>query len=112
VRPLRCLAARTIGVLEVLDGKSAQLWPAVILFVVALLHNIADHLRSVMIAAALPVLFAGGLLYISPWHRDLAGRLVVGALVVLVVAVLGPVFLAWFQVQVSTYGGRLLGGRP
>ncbi len=93
---------------QFLNGQGA----AVILFVVALLHNIADHLRAVMIAATLPVLFAGGLLYISPWHRDLAGRLVVGALVVLVVAVLGPVFLAWFQVQVSTYGGRLLSGHP
>lgn len=93
---------------QFLNGQGA----AVIVFVVALLHNIADHLKTVMIAAALPVLFAGGLLYISPWHRDLAGRLVVGSLVVLVVAVLGPAFLAWFQVQVSTYGGGLLRGHP
>ena len=83
---------------QFLNGSGA----AVVVFVVALLGAIAGHLKVVMIAAALPVLFAGGLLYISPWHRDLAGRLVVGALAVLVVAALGQAFLAWFQVQVST----------
>jgi hypothetical protein len=91
---------------QFLNGQGA----AVVVFVTALLHNIADHLKVLMVAVALPVLFVGGLLYVSPWHRDLAGRLVVGALAVLVVATLGPMFLAWFQTQVSTYGGRLLGG--
>ena len=85
---------------------------AFVVFVVALLGNIAAHLQTVMIAVALPVLLAGGLLYISPWHRDLAGRLVAGALVVLIVAVLAVPFLAWFQAQVSLYGGRVLGGHP
>jgi hypothetical protein len=85
---------------------------AFVVFVTALLANIAAHLKVVMIAVALPVLLAGGLLYVSPWHRDLAGRLVVGALVVLVVAVLAGPFLAWFQTEVSTYGGRVLGGHP
>jgi hypothetical protein len=94
--------------LQVLNGQGA----AVVASVVALLHAIANRLQVVMVAAALPVLFAGGLLYISPWHRDLAGRLVVGALAVLIVAVLGPTFLAWFQAQVGAYGGRLLGGQP
>jgi hypothetical protein len=91
---------------QFLNGQGA----AVVVFVTALLHNIAVHLRTLMVAVALPVLFAGGLLYVSPWHRDLAGRLVVGALAVLVVATLGPVFLDWFQAQVSTFGGRLFGG--
>ena len=90
---------------QFLNGQGA----AVVVFVTALLAVIADHLKVLMIAVALPVLFAGGLLYVSPWHRDLAGRLVVGALAVLVVAVLGPPFLHWFQVQVSTFGGRLFG---
>ena len=94
--------------LQVLNGQGA----AVVASVVALLHAIAGRLQVVMVAVALPVLLAGGLLYVSPWHRDLAGRLVVGALVVLVVAVLGPAFLAWFQAAVGTYGGRLLGGQP
>ena len=93
---------------QFLNGQGA----AVVVFVVALLAALAGHLRVVMIAVALPVLFAGGLLYVSPWHRDLAGRLVVGALAVLVVAVLGESFLHWFQVQVSTFGGRLFGGQP
>jgi hypothetical protein len=93
---------------QFVNGQGA----AVVVFDTALLANIADHLRTLMIAAALPVLFAGGLLFISPWHRDLAGRLLVGSLAVLVVAVLGPTFLAWFQAQVAAYGGRLLGGHP
>jgi hypothetical protein len=94
--------------LQFLNGQGE----AMVASIVALLHAIADRLQVVMIAAALPVLFAGGLLYISPWHRDLAGRLVVGALVVLVVAVLGPTFLSWFQAVVGADGGRLLGGHP
>ena len=93
---------------QFLNGQGA----AVVVFVTALLANIAVHLRMLMIAVALPVLFAGGLLFISPWHRDLAGRLVVGALVVLVVAVLGPAFIGWFQAVVGADGGRLLGGHP
>jgi len=64
-----------------------------------------------MIAVALPVLLAGGLIAVSPWHRDLGARLATGALVVLVVAVLGQPFLDWFQSQLATYGGRLFGGQ-
>ena len=93
---------------QFLNGQGA----AVVVFVVALLANIADHLKTLMIAVALPALFVGGLLYVSPWHRDLAGRLVMGSLAVLVVALLGPPFLHWFQAQVSTFGSRLFGGQP
>jgi hypothetical protein len=35
-----------------------------------------------------------------------------GALVVLAIAVLGPPFLHWFQVQLGAYGGRVFGGQP
>ena len=93
---------------QVLNGQGA----AVVLVVTALLAALAGHLKAVMIAVAVPVLFAGGLLYISPWHLDLAGRLMVGALAVLAVAVLGPPFLHWFQVQLGVYGGRMFGGQP
>lgn len=94
--------------IQFLNGQGAS----VITLVTALLAVLAAHLKAVMIAVALPVLFAGGLLYVSPWHRDLAGRLVVGALAVLVVAVLGPPFLQWFQIQLSVNGGRFFGGQP
>jgi len=97
-----------VTLFQFLNGQGA----AVVVFVTALLANIADHLKTLMIAVALPVLFVGGLLYVSPWHRDLAGRLVMGSLAVLVVAVLGPTFLHWFQAEVSTFGGRLFGGQP
>ncbi len=85
---------------------------AVVLVVTALLAALAAHLRTVMIAVALPVLLAGGLICVSPWHRDIGARLMTGALAVLVVAVLGDPFLHWFQGQLSTYGAGLFGGRP
>jgi hypothetical protein len=85
---------------------------AVVLVVTTLLAALAAHLRSVMVAVALPVLLAGGLISVSPWHRDLGARLVAGALAVLVVAVLGEPFLHWFAGQLSTYGSGLFGGRP
>jgi hypothetical protein len=85
---------------------------AVVLVVTALLATLAVHLRTVMIAVALPVLLAGGLISVSPWHRDLGARLMTGALAVLIVAVLGDPFLHWFQHELSTYGGSLFGGQP
>jgi len=94
--------------LQFLTGHGA----AVVLVVVALLAALAGHLRVVMIAVALPVLLAGGLVAVSPWHRDLGARLMTGALAVLVVAVLGDPFLVWFRGQLSTYGGGLFGGHP
>ncbi len=94
--------------LQVMTGHGV----VVVTVVVALLAALAGHLRTVMIAIALPVLFAGGLLWVSPWHRDLAGRLIVGALVVLVVAVLGQSFLDWFQAQLAGWGHSLFRGQP
>jgi hypothetical protein len=93
---------------QVLTGHGA----AVVLVVTALLSALTVHLHDVMIAVALPVLFAGGLIYVSPWHRDFGLRLMTGALAVLAVAVLGPPFLHWFEVQLAAYGGRLFGGQP
>jgi hypothetical protein len=97
-----------VFVLQIVNGQG----DAMVAGAVGLLGSIAVHLQVLMVAVALPVLLIGAALYISPWHRDLAGRLVVGALVVLVVAVLGPAFIGWFQAQVGAYGGRLLGGHP
>ena len=97
-----------VFVLQIVNGQG----DAMVAGAVGLLGNIAVHLQVLMVAVALPVLLIGAALYISPWHRDLAGRLVVGALVVLVVAVLAPAFIGWFQAQVGAYGGRLLGGHP
>ncbi len=93
---------------QFLTGHGAE----VVLVVTALLAMLAQHLKAIMLAVALPVLFAGGLLYVSPWHRDLAVRLMTGALAVLVVAVVGPLFLHWLQDQLATFGGRLFGGQP
>ena len=95
-------------VANVLTGQGA----AVALFFTALLASVATDLRNVLIAVALPALFVGGLIYVSPWHRDLAVRLMVGAVVVLAVAVLGPLVLHWLEGQLSLYGLRFFGGKP
>ena len=97
-----------VVLVQFLNGQGAE----VVLVVTALLVKLGAHLKAVMIAVAVPVLFAGALLYLSPWHRDLAGRLMKGALAVLVVAVLGEPFLHWFQAQLGAYSGRLFGGHP
>jgi hypothetical protein len=95
-------------VVNVLTGQGG----AVAVFAVALLASIATHLQTVLIAVALPVLLLGGLIYVSPWHRDTGMRLMTGALAVLVVATVGPLFLHWLDGQLAAYGQRLFGGRP
>jgi hypothetical protein len=93
---------------NVLTGHGAE----VALFFTVLLASVATNLRNVLIALALPALFLGGLIYVSPWQRDLAVRLMVGAVVVLGVAVLGPLALHWLEGQLSLYGLRFFGGQP
>jgi len=97
-----------VVVVNVLTGQGA----AVAAFVIALAATVTKNLQAVLIAVALPTLLVGGLIYVSPWHRDLAVRLMTGAVVVLAVAVLGPLVLHWLQDQITTYGLRLFGGRP
>jgi hypothetical protein len=77
-----------------------------------ILASLTSNLQLVLIAVALPVLLLGGLLYVSPWHRELAVRVLVGALVVLAIAVLGPSFLSWLQARMSEFGQRLAAGMP
>jgi hypothetical protein len=97
-----------VVIVNVLTGQGG----AVAVFVVALLASIALHLQTVLIAVALPVLFLGGLIFVSPWHRDTGVRLMTGALAVLVVATVGPLFLHWLDGQLASYGRALFGGRP
>jgi hypothetical protein len=77
-----------------------------------ILASLTSNLRLILIAVALPVLLLGGLLYVSPWHRGLAVRVMVGALVVLAIAVLGPAFLSWLQARMSEFGQRVATGVP
>ena len=110
MKELRNLVVGIIVVLivvNVLTGNTA----GIASFVVGLLADVTRSLQTVLIAVAVPVLMLGGVIYVSPWHRDLAVRLMIGAAVVLAVAVLGPPVLHWFQGQLAVYGARLLGGR-
>jgi hypothetical protein len=93
---------------NVLTGNAA----GIAAFVIGLLASVTTNLKTVLIAVALPALLLGGLIYVSPWHRDLAVRLMVGAVVVLAVAVLGPLVMHWLQGQLTAYGQRFCGGQP
>jgi hypothetical protein len=95
-------------VVNVLTGHGAGM----ALSITALLGTVSKELQPVLIAVALPALLVGGLIYVSPWHRDLAVRLMTGAAVVLAVAVLGPLALHWLEVQLVNYGPSLFGGKP
>ncbi len=95
-----------VVVANVLTGQGA----AVALFIIGLLAGVTRNLQTVLIAVALPALLLGGLIYVSPWHRDLAIRLMSGAVVVLAVAVVGPLLLHWLQDQLTAYGLRFFGG--
>src|SRR5262249_25410250 len=92
---------------NVLTGNTA----GVASFVIGLLSDVTRSLQTVLIAVALPALLLGGLIYVSPWQRGLAVRLMVGAVVVLGVAVLGPLVSTGLQGRLGAYGPRLLGGR-
>lgn len=84
----------------------------VLIGIVGFAHNLTLDLQTVMLAIALPALLAGGLIWLSPWHREFAVRVVAGALVLVIVAVLGPGFLHWLQGALTAYGARLFGGTP
>ena len=90
---------------NVLTGNAAGIAE----FVISLLSAVTTSLQGVLIAVALPALLLGGLMYVSPWHRDLAIRLMSGAVVVLAVAVVGPLVLHWLQAQLTAYGIRFFG---
>jgi hypothetical protein len=85
---------------------------ALVLLMTTVLASLTRNLRTLMIAVALPALLAGGLICVSPWHREFGMRVMAGALGVLAVAVLGPAFLGWFQAQLAASGARLFGGQP
>jgi hypothetical protein len=85
---------------------------AVVTLIVGIATNLTLNLQTVMLAVAVPAFLFGGLLWLSPWHRDLGTRLVAGALVVAMVAVLGAAFLHWFATELSTFKQRLFGVTP
>ena len=93
---------------NVLTGNTV----GIAVFAIGLLAVLAKNLQAVLVAVALPALLLGGLIYVSPWHRDLAIRLMAGAVMVLAVAVVGPLVLGWLQDQFTAYGERFFGGKP
>jgi hypothetical protein len=85
---------------------------AVVLTIVGLASHITLDLQTVMLAVAVPAFLVGGLLWLSPWQRELGSRIMAGAVVVAMVAVLGAAFLHWFAAELSVYRQRLFGVTP
>jgi hypothetical protein len=92
---------------NVVEGQGGGLVP----LVTGLLAGLTENLSTLLLAVALPALLAGGLIYLSPWHRELGLRVMASALAVLVVAKLGPAFLHWLGGALAAYGQRLFGGQ-
>ena len=78
--------------------------------VVTAANRLAGSLRTLLITLALPALLVGGIVMISPKHRQLGAELAVGGLIGLAVASLGPVLLRWLDGALSSYSSSLLGG--
>ncbi len=110
MKALRNLVIAMVAFVLIVDLLTGQLGGLVVALV-ALLVMLTSNLHTVLVAVALPVLFIGALIYASPWHRDAGVRVMVGALVVLAIAELGPPFLHWFDQQLAAYGVRLFGSR-
>ncbi len=109
-REIRDLVVLFLGVVIFVELLSGGLGSAVA-SITNILATLTNHLRTVMIAVAVPVLMVGGLMFISPWQRRLGLRLLTGALIVLTVAELGVPFMHWFDGMLQAHGSHLFGGR-
>jgi hypothetical protein len=67
-------------------------------------------LRALMEKVAIGVLLVGGIVYLSPKHQDLGKKLVIGAVVSLCIAEIGPPLLSWLQHVISSSVPMLLRG--
>lgn len=109
MRELRGVVLVLLGLLlaaNVVSGGPA----ALVLLIVSTSRNLTLDLQTVMVAVAVPALLLGGLIWLSPWHRELGVRIATGAVVVLMVAVLGPLMLDWLRNILTANGGHLFGG--
>ncbi|MBJ7598639.1 hypothetical protein [Candidatus Nephthysia bennettiae] len=108
MRELRNVIVGFLALVLIVNLASGQ-GEAMVTLAVGVLERVTVDLHTILLAIALPALFVGGLLYVSPWHRELAMRIMAGALAVLIVAQLGPPALAWFGWELAAYGHRLPG---
>jgi hypothetical protein len=75
-------------------------------------NRLVGSLRTLLVALALPALLVGGIVMISPKHRQVGAELAVGGLICLAVASLGPAFLRWLDGAFNTYSSTLFTGPP
>jgi hypothetical protein len=110
MKELRGVVLVLVGLLLVANLASGGP-AALVLQIVSMAQSLTLDLQTVMLAVAVPALLVGGLIWLSPWHRELGVRIATGAVVVLIVAVLGPMALDWLRAILTANGGRLFGGR-
>ena len=72
--------------------------------------RLTGSLRTLLLALSLPALLVGGIIAISPRHRQFGAELAIGGLIGLAVATLGPVAMHWLTGTLTTYSSSLLGG--
>ncbi len=81
----------------------------------AVLTTAANHLttslRSLLLALSVPALLLGGVIAISPRHRQLGTEVAIGGVIALVIATAGPVILHWLSGAMATYSSSVLGTR-
>ncbi len=74
-------------------------------------NHLTTSLRSLLLALAVPALLLGGVIAISPRHRQLGTELAVGGVIGLAIATAGPVIMHWLSTAMTTYSTNVLGTR-
>jgi hypothetical protein len=73
--------------------------------------HLTTGLRSLLLALSVPALLLGGVIALSPKHRQLGTEMAVGGIIALAIATVGPTLLHWMSNAMSTYSADLLGTR-
>lgn len=72
-------------------------------------NHLTNSLRSLLLALSIPALLLGGLIAISPKHRQLGTDMAIGGVIGLAIATAGPTIMHWLSSAMSTYSSSLLG---
>jgi uncharacterized BrkB/YihY/UPF0761 family membrane protein len=73
--------------------------------------HLTTGLRSLLLALSVPALLLGGVIALSPRHRQLGTEVAVGGVIALVIATAGPVIMSWLGGAMAAYSSSVLGTR-
>jgi len=74
-------------------------------------NHLTTSLRSLLLTLSIPALLLGGVIALSPKHRQLGTEMAVGGIIALAIATVGPVLMHWMSGAMTTYSTNLLGTR-